>query len=457
MNDSGFLYAALTDLASLSVFSGIRKHSLIRAFEKLLGTSLKTGVSGDAAVPLKLIRRWSGFVHTLIRYPDNPSFSGMLRFLTAAADNPFTRAAERGKVPPPLALLAQEDLSRLGRIAGFDFSALGECMAGDIFREPGAGYAAAEGRTNAGTVGPDWAAIRELFPPNADWGRAAGPFADYIRAHGAGKLGLYSAFRWASALKPVPGSDPVRLGDLAEYAEQRSVVVANTLRFLEGKPANNLLLYGDRGTGKSATVKAVCNEYASRGLRLVEVGKEDLPQFPRILRILSRRALRFIIFIDDLSFESVNDSFTALKALLEGGVEAKPANIAIYATSNRRHLVKENFADRPNMAGEVRSFDTMQEQFSLADRFGLTVIFSAPAQEEYLRIAEFIAEKRGLLPEGGAEEERRLFRENAVRWERWFNGRSPRTAVQYVDWAAGGADFPWEQRSPALQGPSGGP
>jgi predicted AAA+ superfamily ATPase len=445
MDDGSSSYAALADLASLSVFSGIRKHPLIRAFEKLLKASLKAGVPGDAAASLSLIRRWSGFVHALIRYPHSPSFSGMLRLLTAAADNPFTRAAERGDIPPLLAALAQNDLSRLGRIAAFDFSALGERIAGNISWERGARCLAAEGRTIAGAAGPDHGVIRELFPQNADWGRAAGPFADYIRAHGAGKLGRYTAFRWASVLKPVPGSDPVRLGDLAEYTEQRSVVVANTLRFLEGKPANNLLLYGDRGTGKSATVKAVCNEYASRGLRLVEVGKEDLLQFPRILKVLSRRALRFIIFIDDLSFESVNDSFTALKALLEGGVEARPANIAIYATSNRRHLVKENFADRPNMgSGEVRSFDAMQEQFSLADRFGLTVIFSAPAQEEYLRIAEFIAEKRGLLPAGGAEAERQLFRENAVRWERWFNGRSPRTAVQYVDWAAGGADFPWE-------------
>jgi predicted AAA+ superfamily ATPase len=445
MSEPRSSYAALADLASLSVFSGIRKHPVMGAFEKLLRASLRTGVSGDAAAPLKLIRRWGGFVHALIRYQDTPSFSGMIRFLTAAADNSFTRAAERGKVPPLLAALAQNDLSRLGRIAAFDFSALGEYLAGGISWEHGAGCIAAEGRAIAGAEGPDHAAIRELFPPNTDWGRALGPLVDHIRSRGAGKLGLYTAFRWASALKPVPDPDPVRLGDLVEYGEQRSVVVANTLRFLEGKPANNLLLYGDRGTGKSATVKAVCNEYACRGLRLVEVGKEDMPQFPRILKTLSRRALRFIIFIDDLSFESVNDSFTALKALLEGRVETRPANIAIYATSNRRHLVKENFADRPNMgSGEVRSFDAMQEQFSLADRFGLTVIFSAPAQEEYLRIAEFLGEKRGLLPESGAEAERRLFRENAVRWERWFNGRSPRTAVQYVDWAAGGADFPWE-------------
>jgi predicted AAA+ superfamily ATPase len=238
--------------------------------------------------------------------------------------------------------------------------------------------------------------------------------------------------------------------DLSGYEDQRSIVVANTLRFLEGKIANNLLLYGDRGTGKSATVKAVCSEYTGQGLRLIEVRKGNLPELPAILDILSSRALRFIVFIDDLSFESTNDSFTDLKALLEGGVESRPDNVVVYATSNRRHLVKERLSDRPSSAeaanaastGDIRAFDTMQEHFSLADRFGITVIYTAPNQDEYLRIACFIGQRRGVL--GTGEEEQQRFRDNALRWERWFNGRSPRTAAQYVEWVAGGAGFPWE-------------
>jgi predicted AAA+ superfamily ATPase len=170
------------------------------------------------------------------------------------------------------------------------------------------------------------------------------------------------------------------------------------------------------------------------------------------LNSIASRALRFIIFVDDLSFEIMDDSFTTLKMLLEGGIEAKPANVAVYATSNRRHLVKEHFADRPSTAsaadaavtGDMRAFDTMQEQFSLADRFGLTVVFTTPGQDEFLRIAEHIALQRGILTIQADAEERRLFREQALRWERWFNGCSPRTAVQYVDWIAGGAGFPWE-------------
>jgi predicted AAA+ superfamily ATPase len=220
------------------------------------------------------------------------------------------------------------------------------------------------------------------------------------------------------------------------------------LRFIHGNQAggaaNNILLYGDRGTGKSATVKAICNEFAPQGLRLVEMRKEALRQLPKIMEWLSCRALRFILFIDDLSFEPGDAGFTLLKALLEGGIEAKPENVIVYATSNRRHLIKENMADRPASSGEVRAFDTMQEQLSLADRFGLTVIFTAPAQDDYLKIARFIAEKNGILPASPSQEALREFNGNALKWERWFNGRSPRTARQFVDWLAGGAGFPWD-------------
>ncbi|MFQ3546890.1 MAG: ATP-binding protein, partial [Termitinemataceae bacterium] len=237
--------------------------------------------------------------------------------------------------------------------------------------------------------------------------------------------------------------------DLYGYEAQRSIVFDNTRSFVEGKRANNLLLYGDRGTGKSATVKAVCRAFAERGLKLIEVRKRDLLHFERIAETLAGRGLRFVLFIDDLSFEETDDTFTGLKALLEGGLEQRPENVVLYATSNRRHLVKERFADRPTTtavaealeSGDVRAFDTMQEQLSLADRFGVTVVFSAPGQDEYLAIAEAIAEQRGLL---GTEQDRTKFRQDALRWERWFNGRSPRTAHQYVEWLAGGERFPWE-------------
>jgi predicted AAA+ superfamily ATPase len=498
MNITENIYAVLADIMGLSLFSGVREHPLLAVFKNLLeditGDKFDPSVFDITDTSLEFIRDWAFFSETFVQYQQSYSFYLTLAYLTLIDDNPYTRAAETPAVPPPvLSAMAKTDLSRLGRIASFPIHNLGfhiaetlrksglEQLAQNIEEESRVLWAA-EGR-KAQAEGAE-TALR-IFPENASWGASLPAFTEYIRARGAGLPGLYSVFRWApedplvsasssltpfampsfkspglQSLAPVRNPDPIRLGDLYGYEDQRSVVVANTLRFVDGKPANNLLLYGDRGTGKSATVKAVCNEYANRGLRLLELRKSDLDQFPLILEVLAPRACRFIIFIDDLSFETADDSFRELKAFLEGGVEAKPPNVAIYATSNRRHLVREGSAERPIGAGipgtgvEARSFDTVQEQLSLADRFGLTVIYNTPSQEEYLRIAECIARQRGLLPteaggSAGADpremtEKRKVFRENALRWERWFNGRSPRTAVQYVDWAAGGDGFPWE-------------
>jgi predicted AAA+ superfamily ATPase len=480
------IYSTLADIAGLSLFSGIAAHPFLDALRQLLedlsGKSSGSyfNLSGDDAdSALSIIRDWTAFTQNFIRYQKNYSFYSTIAYLALSDDNPFTLAAEGEDNPPPvLSAVAKGDLSRLGRIAEFDVPGLGFHIAETIRKGGLAAMAqnieeesrvllAAEGRQSLGET-PE--PLGRLFPKGSNWGAALPAFTEYLHTRGAGLLGQHTFFRWVRpediqpdffpdipSLRPVLNPDRIGLSDLAAYEEQRSVVIANTRRFLEGKPANNLLLYGDRGTGKSATVKAVCNEYA-RGLRLVEVAKPDLARLPDILETLASRALRFIIFIDDLSFEAADNSFTTLKALLEGGVEKRPANVVVYATSNRRHLVKERLADRPSTAaaaeaaatGDMRAFDTMQEQFSLADRFGLTLIFATPSQEEYLKIAEYIARRRGLIrdasedpsPEG--EEKRRRFRDNALRWEQWYNGRSPRTAVQYVDWIAGGEGFPWD-------------
>jgi predicted AAA+ superfamily ATPase len=445
------------DIAGLSLFSALKSHPLLQSLDTLLG-ALSSG-----ALPLDLVRCWAHFTETLARpcpgkFPPLDRFvpfSSRIAFLTAAADNVFTRqleAVDPDRLSPALLVPAGNDLSRLGRIAALDLRSLG-AYASDLLAQAGLGESAAAvlGEAQALAGGPEEGALGGLFSGNADWSAALPKLGAHIRAHGAGALGLHKSFSWSAAegglLRPTLRPDPISLGDLCGYEDQRSIVTANTLRFLEGKGANNLLLYGDRGTGKSATVKAVCNECAPRGLRLVELRKQDLPELPAMLDALASRALRFVIFIDDLSFEDTDDSFTGLKAMLEGRVESRPDNVVIYATSNRRHLVRERRSDRPSLAeaasaGEVRAFDSMQEQFSLADRFGLTVVYTAPSQEEYLRIACFLGRRRGLL--GSGEDEEQGFRNNALRWERWFNGRSPRTAAQYVEWAAGGGGFPWE-------------
>jgi len=269
------------------------------------------------------------------------------------------------------------------------------------------------------------------------WSECLPLLAKFYQEQGTGIFARYTAFSWERAgetgcLKGIQEPDPVRLSDLFGYERERAEVIENTLQFLNGFPANNVLLYGDRGTGKSSTVKAIANEYHHRGLRIVELSKDHLEDFPELIKMLRGRTQKFIIFVDDLSFEDSDDNYTALKGVLEGSLESRPTNVLIYATSNRRHLVKEKFSDQGSFSDEeIHADDTIQEKLSLADRFGITVIFSAPDQEQYLEIVERIAAQRGL--EIPPEELQR----KALQWEARYNGRSPRTARQFVDWLQG--------------------
>jgi predicted AAA+ superfamily ATPase len=439
------------DLVGLAVFSQVREQPLMKAFSRMI-----EAISGDDTVDM--VSSWASFVEVFAEVLEG--FKKIEKFekldlgstwfeavivLVLLDDNTFTRSAELS--PLLLATLAKTDLARLSRIASFDVCAFAFYMA-DKVRKNGPNDAVSQIEEEArglwaeeGKHGNVVSVALDVFPKKGEWQAAS--FAKYVHKNGAGILGFYSAFCFEESLVPVQNPDRVRLSDFSGYEEQRTTVINNTLRFLEGKSANNILLYGDRGTGKSATIKALCNEFAVRGLRLVEVRKNNLRQLPHIMKSLANRGLRFINFVDDLSFETTDDSFTALKGLLEGGLETKPPNVVIYATSNRRHLVKERFSDRPDAGDGPRSFDTMQEQFSLSDRFGLTVVFTSPDQDEFLRIAKHIATQRGILALAD-DQKKQQFCENALKWERWFNGRSPRTAVQYVDWVCGGEGFPWE-------------
>ena len=224
---------------------------------------------------------------------------------------------------------------------------------------------------------------------------------------------------------PVGSPDPVRLSDLIGYKREKDLILSNTRALLDGKPAANILLTGDAGTGKSSTVKALVNELWEQGLRIIQVEKSQLRLLPGLLGELKHNPLKFILFIDDLSFQKNDDGFSALKAMLEGSVSVKADNVAIYATSNRRHLVKENFSDREG--DEIHRRDAMQEAASLSERFGLRITFQRPDKETYLEIVAALAEAAGLkLPKeelyAGAE-----------RFALERSSRSARAARQYVD------------------------
>ena len=261
------------------------------------------------------------------------------------------------------------------------------------------------------------------------WAPMAENLADHYSAHGAGLLGRYRAFRWEDgALRAVARPDGQRLSALIGQDREREPLVQNTVRLLAGLPSHHALLYGPPGTGKSSTVKAIANEYAIEGLKLVEISKEDLGELPSLLDVLrERQALRFILFVDDLSFEEHEIEYKDLKALLEGSVEEPPRNVRVYATSNRRNLIRESFSDRGELGDDVHARDTMQEKLSLSARFGLRVTFPAPNQKRFLQIVS------GLVRERGMEVPPDELRERALLWDRWHAGRSGRTARQFVD------------------------
>lgn len=231
-------------------------------------------------------------------------------------------------------------------------------------------------------------------------------------------------------LVPVRYPDPQRLSELPGYEREREKVIANTRALLEGKPTNNVLLYGDAGTGKSSTVKAIANEFAPDGLRLIEVKKNQLYQIPALMDELAKNPLKFILFIDDLSFAANDDKFAALKAILEGSVGGRSHNVAVYATSNRRHLVKESMSDRSG--DDLHASDTRQELMSLAARFGLTVTFQQPDKERFDTILLELARQYGVqMPSD------QLFIKGAAFALR-AGGRSPRVAKQFIEMLAGG-------------------
>ena len=228
-----------------------------------------------------------------------------------------------------------------------------------------------------------------------------------------------------------PGStwpDPIRLEDMVLYERERGALVENTRRLLDGRQACNILLYGDKGTGKSATVKALLSSFWLEGLRIVEVPLAQLTNLPTIFSILREQPGKFIVFVDDLAFNDSCPEYTALKTVLEGGLEARPSNVVVYATSNRRNIVRQRFSERQD---DVNERDTLEEKFSLADRFDLRLTFSAPTQEEYFTIC------RALLDARGAEYDWDELMPRARAWTVSHNGCSPRIARQFVDYIAG--------------------
>ncbi|MDL2218930.1 ATP-binding protein [Ruminococcaceae bacterium OttesenSCG-928-O06] len=349
-----------------------------------------------------LVDAYCAFVAAL--YRAGGDFGALLQALVLESENPVVLLRARGDVPP--AEMA-ESLAR--ELSLFD----------EISMLPPAGVALlARGQV----------ALPQYATSAVHLGRLYAARLDEVATKGYGIFAVRHMFTLGEngTLVPVRNPDPQRLSGLVGYERERAEVVLNTEALLRGLPANNILLYGDAGTGKSSTVKALANEYRDKGLRLVEVQKNQLYQIPRLMDTLAENPLKFILFIDDLSFPENDGDFTALKAILEGNISARPGNIVVYATSNRRHMVRQRHAER--MGDEVHVNDALEEGASLSARFGLTITFLRPDKELYLGIVQALAAQQSLqtpLPALLDAAEAHALR---------HGGRSPRTARQFVEY-----------------------
>lgn len=257
-------------------------------------------------------------------------------------------------------------------------------------------------------------------------------FITFYNTSGCGDMSLYRSFKYDDAKEKLIGikkPDSITFDDIIGYESQTKELISNTEAFIKGFPANNVLLVGSRGTGKSSSVKALINKYYSEGLRLIEITKEQILKLPRILSMLKNRGRRFIIFIDDLSFDEQEIQYKYMKSLLDGGSENKPDNVLFYATSNRRHLIQEKWSDRQrgSESAEIHTQDTLNEKLSLADRFGITISYPKPTPAEYVNMVKIMARKYDIpLSDEIIEKE-------ALKWELNQKGISGRTARQFIN------------------------
>ena len=361
-----------------------------------------------------------------------------LTWLLMTNENSFTRTCERtGVQEGSVNHFAKSDFAVFYRLFHFDFSKVEQQLGIDCFSTI-CHYQAIPKRERMYNrdVSQQVQGLRRKLAGAADGGEMFRLTTDYYRQYGYGVFAMNRAFRITRqsgqpvTFLPISNVDHVMLSDLLGYEKQKQELRRNTEAFLEGRSANNVLLYGDAGTGKSTSVKALINEYFDRGLRMIEIYKHQFGDLSAILAQVKNRNYRFIIFIDDLSFEENEVEYKFLKAVIEGGVETRPDNVLIYATSNRRHLIRETWNDRTDMEhhGDIHRSDTVEEKLSLAARFGVSINFNAPTPGEYQDIVRALARRAGIT----LSDRELLVQANA--WEVRHGGFSGRTARQFVNY-----------------------
>lgn len=373
---------------------------------------------------------------------DKNLWHNYLTFLLITNENPFSITCEKvGANDGTVNEFAKNDFRVFRNLFFFDFSAIEKELGIDCFSTL-SNYKAIgkkEFMYNK-NVSEKVQALSEKLSQTKNEEEFFEAVTAFYRDYGVGMFGLNKAFRLEDnteggevTFRPINNMDQVMLDDLVGYEIQKKKLIDNTEAFVSGKKANNVLLFGDSGTGKSTSIKAIVNEYYDRGLRMIEIYKHQFKDLSTVIARIKNRNYKFIIYMDDLSFEEFEIEYKFLKAVIEGGVETKPENILIYATSNRRHLIKENWNDRNDMEhmNDIHRSDTMEEKLSLVHRFGVTINYSKPTQKEYFAIVNELAKRSGIEME---EKELNL---KANAWELQHGGISGRTAQQFINYLAG--------------------
>lgn len=423
---------------SLLIFREIARMPLVETWRSAAAGLLH---GDDPYQVLASLTAWAG---QLLEAKTNPAgcWAGWLATQAAAGDNSFGRRCAAGQnllTERGTSEAVQSDLRNLQKMAALDYTVLVNLLH-QAFPALGTEPLPALGGRTGGLGGSDTYAdaLSNLAADLAEapeWSTLAPDLVAFYQRWGTGRFARFHAFVWTEeeqggSLLGVAEPDPIRLENLTGCEDQKAELLRNTRQFLRGGGANNVLLYGDRGTGKSSMVKALLSEFADRRLRLVEIPRYHLRILPQVVRQLRQEPYYFILFIDDLSFEAHETEYKFLKAILEGSVEQAPHNVLVYATSNRRHLIQEYFGER--QGDEIHARDSRQEKLSLADRFGITLTFSAPDQEEFLAIVAHQAQEAGLaLPADQLAKE-------AIRWAMWHNDRSGRSARQFITYLQAG-------------------
>lgn len=409
------------ELSRLCLFKNIRENQLMVALRELVDCL-------EEERPLeKQIEAYNVFTYKFYTVQNYDSLKAYIANEVLYGNNLITYYFEEGQTLPEQLKagigMELEILEKIGELSSENFKEL-------LLEKEGA-----RGREEEIKALLDWGI--ELHTTNKvlgnnHWGEKGENLLNFYKQKGCGDFAKYYAFRWddSKGHKEVVGisePDDIQLDDLVGYDIQKQDILQNTRTFLRGYPANNLLLYGARGTGKSSMVKAVLNHFASSTrLRMIEIRKDQLMHLKELMNFIAKKPYYFIIFIDDLAFEDKEETYTTLKTILEGGLEVRPKHMVIYATSNRRHLIQESVNDN-----ELHGNDAVDEKLSLSDRFGMRIGFSSPNKQEYLNIVKGIVAKRGIQING------ELLEREALKWEMWNNGKSGRTAQQFANYIEG--------------------